>query len=59
LAHIEVESELLSLGLPMRLQQMTILFAVALIILGLDLIVFKAYFNALLFSFMDTQSSLF
>ena len=59
LAHTEVESELSSLGLLTRFLRMIISFAVVLIILVLDLIVSKVYFNALLFSHMDTQPSLF
>lgn len=59
LAHIEVENELLLLGSPTRFPRMIILFVVVLIILALDLIVFEAYFDALLFSHMDTQSPLF
>lgn len=59
LLRIEVDDELLSLGSSTNTLRPIISSAAALITLVLDLISFKACSNALFFSHMDTQSTLF
>lgn len=54
LAHIVAGSALLLPGFSTKRPQMTILLAVVVIILVLNLIVFEVYCNALLIAHMDT-----